>query len=61
MRPLLLLVVLLLSACSKPALVAPAATAPRLGADWFAWRAETLGVSADEARARELLTEAGLL
>lgn len=40
--------------CSGPAqAVAPAGVAPHLGEDWFAYRASTLGIDIESARARD--------
>lgn len=39
-------------AAAKPA-TPPADAVPHVGDEWFAWRAETLGISVEEARARD--------
>lgn len=54
MRSLRVLLVLVLTSCAatKPA-APPAGAEPHVGDDWFAWRADALGISVDEARARD--------
>lgn len=47
------LVLLLIFGCGPNRVRAPQELQPKDGDAWFAWRAETLGVSVDEARARD--------
>lgn len=54
MRTLALLLCLVLTACSATTPPKPAADAePHVGEEWFAWRANTLGISVEDAKARD--------
>lgn len=54
MRCLALGLALVLTSCAASKPVTPPANAePHVGDEWFTWRAETLGMSAEAARARD--------
>lgn len=53
MRLLALALSLVLAACAAKAPTPKPGAEPHVGDEWFVWRAETLGITVDEARERD--------
>lgn len=53
MRLLVLALSLVLAACAAKAPTPKPGAEPHVGDEWFVWRAETLGITVDEARERD--------